>query len=38
MGDFDCQSVADGHAERTETEMELLRIGYNGQDYTDVLR
>lgn len=38
MGDSDCQSAADGHAEGAETAMEFLGAGDKGQDYPDVLR
>ncbi len=38
MGDSYRKPVVDGYAERSETPMELLRLGNNGQNHADVLR
>ncbi len=38
MGDSYRKPAADGYAERSETPMELLRLGNNGQNHADVLR
>ena len=37
LGDIDCELVTDGYAEATEADVELLRIGDNGQNSADVL-
>ena len=38
MGDFIANLLLTVGAERSETPMELLRLGNNGQNHADVLR